>query len=281
MKPIFRNTLQTLKEEEARITLAPERVVTESRSMVSILTEHLEKLKQHVLKHGFEEPDDEIKFFRSIKPSLLGKLLYYNKIFKIESGRPIEVGNVSRKYFKNKLEKLESYYIEEVTGTDFYKYYRSESSEKDGLFFVRGHLDLLPGTCSRFFDADHRFSTYYDYQAARIIECELLYEYLHLRFSGLYDQSGNLLPEGPGDNKIVWTESKNALIELIYALQASRSVGYGKLSIRQLVSVFQMLFNIQLGDAHHAFHRMKFRSDNTSYLDRLKSSFKSHLDKDL
>lgn len=276
MKPIYRNTLQRLKEEEERITLAPERVVAESRKMVTCLHEHLEKLKDHVLKEDFENSEDEIEFFRIIKPLIFGKLLYYNKIFKIESGRPVEVGKISRKYFKSKLEKLEGYYINEVTGTDFYKYYRSESSKKDQQYFVRGNLDLLPGVRSRFFDADHRFSTYYDYEAARIIECELLYEYLHLRLSGQCDHPGNSLPE----MKILWTESKSALIELIYALHASQSVGYGKLSIRQLVTLFQIAFNIQLGDASHAFHRMKFRTGE-SYIDRLKSSLNSYKEKNL
>ncbi|WP_261511537.1 RteC domain-containing protein [Chryseobacterium paludis] len=280
MKPTFRNTLKILKEEEERITLAPERVVTESRKMMTCLHEHLEKLKECVLKEGFENTEDEIEFFRTIKPLIFGKLLYYNKIFKIEAGRPVEVGNISQKYFKGKLEKLESYYIRDIAGTDFYKYYRSESTEKDEEYFVRGHLDLLPGARSRFFDADHRFSTYYDYEAARIIECELLYEYLHLRLSGQFDQSGNSLPENLGDKKFLWTESKNALIELIYALHASQSVGYGKLSIRQLVTLFQMVFNVQLGDANHAFHRMKFRTGD-SYLDRLKSSLDSYKEKDL
>jgi hypothetical protein len=46
--------------------------------------------------------------------------------------------------------------------------------------------------------------------------------------------------------------------------------------------VFQLLFRIQLGDVHHAYHRMKDRTDSKSiFLDQLKNSLKQHMEKEL
>ncbi|EJL74339.1 RteC domain-containing protein [Chryseobacterium populi] len=277
MKTFFRNIYLRIKKEEDKISLTPEQVVVESRRMTLLLNELLQKLKEHVIKYGFEDPEDEIEFFRTLKPMVTGKLLYYNKLFRIETGRPIEMGNVGKKYFKSRLSKLESYYTKNISVSDFYRYYRSGRSDKDRSYFVRGQIDLHEGLRSRVFETDIRFSTYYDYEVARIIERDLLYEYLHFRIEGFRERSEMPDLRSFGKEKMLWTESKNALIELIYALHVSESIGYGKLGIRQITSLFQILFDIQLGDVHHAFHRMKYRRNESPYLDRLKSSLESYM----
>jgi len=51
-------------------------------------------------------------------------------------------------------------------------------------------------------------------------------------------------PENSKD--IFWTESKNALIELIYALYAAAAISHGKISVRKISLMFQILFGITL-----------------------------------
>lgn len=88
--------------------------------------------------------------------------------------------------------------------------------------------------------------------------------------------------EVPEDKEFYWTESKNALIELLYALHAARSISGGRVGIRKITGILQVLFRIDLGDIHHAFHRMKVRSGTrTVFLDRLKMSLEEYMDKDL
>ena len=86
--------------------------------------------------------------------------------------------------------------------------------------------------------------------------------------------------ESPKD--IFWTDSKNALIELIYALYASGVITNGKIGIGKISLVFQILFHAELGDIHHAFHRMKTRAGSrTAFLDQLKIALEEYMDKDL
>lgn len=81
--------------------------------------------------------------------------------------------------------------------------------------------------------------------------------------------------------QLVWTESKNALIELIYAIHTNGSILNGNVSIKKITAIMQSIFNIELGDIHHAFHRMKCRSDSRiTYLDQLKKSLNEYMDKD-
>lgn len=81
---------------------------------------------------------------------------------------------------------------------------------------------------------------------------------------------------GDASKDISWTNSQNALIELIYALYASKSIAYGKIGIRKLALIFQILFRTPLNDIHHSFHRMKTRAGSrTAFLDQLKISSKN------
>jgi|SRR5690606_13447836 len=81
---------------------------------------------------------------------------------------------------------------------------------------------------------------------------------------------------------ILWTDTKNALIELIYALYANSSLSNGKIGIRKISLTLERMFQISLGDLHHSFHRMKYRAGSrTTFLDQLKSSLEEYMDKDL
>lgn len=81
---------------------------------------------------------------------------------------------------------------------------------------------------------------------------------------------------------IYWTDSKNALIELVYALHASGAVSNGRVGISKLAMLFEMAFSIKLGDLHHSFHRMKDRSGSKTYfLDQLTTNLEKYMHKDL
>ena len=68
-----------------------------------------------------------------------------------------------------------------------------------------------------------------------------------------------------------WTATKNDLIELVYALQQIKAISYRKVSINKIITIFDKIFNIDLKDSHHAFHRMKTRAKSrTVFLDELK-----------
>jgi hypothetical protein len=56
-----------------------------------------------VLQTGFKDEQQEINFFKNIKPQILGKLIYYNKVFRIETTCPVSTGRIHQSYFENQL----------------------------------------------------------------------------------------------------------------------------------------------------------------------------------
>ena len=74
-----------------------------------------------------------------------------------------------------------------------------------------------------------------------------------------------------------WTDSKSALIELIYALYAKGSINNGDLDIRELTRYFEGLFNVKLPDVYRTFQDIKLRQNPTKYLNSLISSLENKI----
>ena len=281
MKYSLDKILLEIHNKEDKILSQSKRLIDEAYEMTLYLQDLLGSVKKYLIEEGFKNDEEEIHFFRSIKPQILGKLIYYNKIYRIETTCPVSNGKMYYSYFSGQLANLKREYIEHICNSDFYRYYRSGRTDRDNTYFKRGNINYHDGLNSIVFEIDPEFSTFFDYKTARIISNELLYTYLLTKINP--DESPDVILQKPESSKdIFWTDSKNAIIELIYALYASGVISHGKIGIRKISLMFQILFRIPLGDLHHAFHRMKTRSGSrTSFLDQLKFSLEEYMDKDL
>ncbi|WP_177765115.1 RteC domain-containing protein [Flavobacterium sp. I3-2] len=280
---VFNDKLNIIRKKEQKISFTSSSIIEESYQMILLLKDLLLELKTIVLTKGFKTEMEEIYFFKIVKPEVLGKLIYYNKVYRIETGCPVNNGKLFIKYFTKHLEQLKTSYKEYVCNSDFYKYYKSKRTDLDSKFFRLNQIDLHGGLNSIVFEIDEKFSTYYDYKVSRIISNDLLYEYLIQRMDS--EEKPSIFQNQPVDgyNKdVFWTDSKNALVELIYALHASGAVSNGRVGISKMSMVFEIIFRVKLGDLHHSFHRMKDRSGSkTAFLDHLKANLEKYMDNGL
>jgi|SRR5690554_129949 len=281
MKHSLQHIILEIHNKEDKILSQSKRHIDEAYEMTLYLQELLFDVKKDIVDEGFKNDTEEIQFFRTIKPQILGKLIYYNKVYRIETTCPVNNGKMYYSYFSTQLANLKREYIEHICNTDFYRYYRSGRTDRDHIYFKRGNINYHDGLNSIVFEIDAEFSTFYDYRTARIIANELLYTYLLTKINP--DENPDAISQKPGNSKdIFWTDSKNALIELTYALYASGAISHGKIGVRKISMMFQILFGITLGDLHHAFHRMKTRAGSrTAFLDQLKISLEEYMDKDM
>lgn len=279
-KGVFKNVLLQIQKEEQNQSLQSNSI-KEAKEMITFLQNTIQNLKEKVLNNGFENEIEEINFFKIIKPQILGKLIYYNKVFRIETTCPVNEGKLYQRYYESQLKILKHEYEENICNKDFYQYYRAGRTDRDHIYFKLGQINYHDGLKSGVFEIDLSFSTYYDNKIARIIANELLYTYLITKIS-LEENPDMILMNKDSGKNISWTNSQSALIELIYALYASNSISHGNIGIRKLALIFQVLFRTPLNDIHHAFHRMKTRAGSrTAFLDQLKSSLEDYMDKDL
>jgi hypothetical protein len=82
------------------------------------------------------------------------------------------------------------------------------------------------------------------------------------------------------DQDFNWTDSKSAIIELIYALHANKSINKGKCDIRELTAYFEKVFNVKINDIYRGFQDIKSRNSQTKYIDSLKTALQDKIDDD-
>ena len=115
MEIVLSKILSEIRHQEDKLSSKMMRTTDEAYQMTLFLN-------AKVLKDGFDNEQQEIDFFKNIKPQVLGKLIYYNKIFRIETTCPVSNGRIHHSYFENQLKILKSEYKESISNEDFYRY---------------------------------------------------------------------------------------------------------------------------------------------------------------
>jgi len=228
----------------------------------------LQTLKEYICNNPFQTPDEEIIFFKETKPSIYSKLIYFVEVFKIESKRPIGNFCHQKKYLLREQKKLCSFFNENV---DFYTYCRNKSTHLDEKYFLRNKLDIHLCLDDYFFNSDPCFSTSHDYKVARILANDMLNTYLNDELQSL-DQKNDQPHSEISKCKSEWTDPKIGLIELGYALVAKGCINNGSCDIKEIIHLFETIFNIDLGDFYRTFLEIKTRQNPTKFLDSLRSA---------
>lgn len=247
--------------------------------VVEFLQRSLEDLRTYIVNHPFSNKEEEIYFFKHIKPEVLSRLLYFTEIYNTEMRKPHGSIEVLKKYYNDRLDELTSYF---ESNLDFYQYYRSKATHLDNHYFVRGHIDfkLCPNCVP--YDRDPEFSTCYDHKAAQILANDMLCIYLNKKLHGVDKQviiskSRSFLPEHP----FRWTATKIAAVELGYAIYAAGVLNNGQADIKEIMTFMEASFQIDLGDYYRTYITMKDRKkDRTSFLNSLIKSLLKKMDED-
>jgi len=237
-----------------------------SEQALKVLLPSLDLLKNFFLSHAFASQEEEIAFFKHIKPQFVYRLIYYNEVYHIEMGKPQGGEKAIRKFLNQELGKLQQFYAENQS---FYKYYRMGSSYLDYIYFVRSEPDISFTLDSTYFHADPRFSTPYDYKTAKVIANEWLQHYLE---GALQRLDGRAAPEEkPDQQPLQWTSSKVSLVELIYALHSEGAFNQGTAALKDVAQFFEKIFDVELGQYHRAYIEMRLRkNDRTKFLNSLR-----------
>jgi hypothetical protein len=266
------NQLQTIDLEESDL-------IKKAQKSILCLKNALTQLKAFCVQHTFSDEHEEIHFFKKTKPELFSKLIYYVKIFNIESRRPTGSREIQEAYLKHELEKLTFFFSNHL---EFYQYYRMDSTYFDDRYFMRGKEDLHLYQDSLMFYVDPDFSTSHDYMVAKIIANDRLEVFLKTELDALFIKANNPNWGHIGDSvqNIQWTDSKTSLVELIYALYASGSLNNGHCEIRELASFFEQAFNVKFTDIYHTYIEIKNRTNPVRYIDNLKAALLRKMEED-
>jgi len=260
--------MQLVDIQMADIELNKKDIIPDCRTMIHLLKEKLTEMKVFLQSHPFENEADEITFFKFQKPTLLGRLIYFHKILRIESQCPLDIGELD-KYYEKQQEEQKLFFDRHVA---FFQYYRSGSTYRDTHYFLRGRqedvidVDICP------FDEDFEFSTGYDLLVARIVAMELLYAFFSFRRTYLQNgDDGGLVHLLKVKGSYKWTGSVVELAELIYALDCVKCINKGEAPIAELATFFGILFGVDMRECYGNYTDMKRRKNEsrTYFLDKM------------
>jgi len=262
----YEQTLEKLIGDLYDLNMNTGDAIESSEKAVETCLDAINNIKKHFKSNPVKIQEDEIKFFKEIKPQFLSKLIFHIKIYNMESLIPNECKNSREEAYNTELKKIKKYANQ---NQNFYRYFRTNSTHLDHKYFVRGNQDLKLKLKSNTFESDPEFSTSHDFILSKIIANTILQKHIEDKLATLNtSHSPQFLLNKPMIN---WTSSKVALIELIYALHTTNSFNHGESDIKEIAKLIEQTFNIDLGDYYRAFLEIRMRkTGRTKYLDSLK-----------
>jgi hypothetical protein len=152
------------------------------RSSIEICEKTIAELKDSLESGSLKTEQEEINFFKHIKPLFYCQLIYFLKLYRIEINRPPGGKEILHAYLDSEGRKLNRFFNRHK---EFYRYYRSGSSYFDETYFVRNKRQLSFLTNQYCFDADNNFSTNYDLTVAKLLAHEEVKAFLENEIASL------------------------------------------------------------------------------------------------
>ena len=271
MKVFTETLLHNLKQQLNFLHLELHEPIRYSEEAINIIMPAFEKLQAWCIKYTFSK-EEEITFFRRIKPQFTSKLIYYNTIYTIESNKPVG-SKPLRRYYKAERDKRTTFLKE---NSEFYRYYRCNGQYLDHKYFLRGNLELALGLDNTIFHSDRRFSTSHDHLLSLIMAHEQVIIFLEETISKLKNKRNHFEATS---RTLKWTGSKVGIIELIYALQTEGVFNHGTTDLKEIISFFSKSFDIDLAQFHRTYFEICSRkSDRTKFLRSLNKTLERRMD---
>lgn len=129
---------EMMREVDGRVSaidLNGKHIIKDCQINIVFLREQLTKLRALMQSAPFSNEGEEIDFFKHYKPMLLGRLIYFHEILRIESQRPLGEDTLDE-YYEKQQEEQKMFFDRHVA---FFQYYRSGATYMDKFYFLRGN----------------------------------------------------------------------------------------------------------------------------------------------
>ncbi len=279
MEKFTNRHLDEIEKQINKIERDEKNEITKSTRILKFLESKLGELKKFIVKYDFKSEEEEIQFFKEIKPKIVSKLIYYMSVYKIEINRPKGSCSTIETYLLTELDLLKHFFDCNI---EMYHYFRMGGTHFDKIYFLRNRDTDIPMNIACFyFECDVRFSTVYDYKIAKIMANDLLELYIKSQLVKLKENTETEQEVHPVHKTCeTWTASKTDLAELIYALDTAKCINHGNINLKALTTYLEDIFNVSIGDIYRIYLEIRDRKGSrTQFLDRLKDKLTERMDK--
>lgn len=244
---------------------------------IEIANNSLSKLKELVEQEDFENVPEEIDFFKNIKPCPMSYLIYFSEMRSCESRKPKAGESFQLRFFEKELRKINKFFYR---NNDFVQYMEQGHSYMDHQLFTRNHRKNFPFTPTINYYQYPEFSSSHDMLWAKI---QAMYRLIHYIREAIASLKPGMIENFASQQHpvLLWSGSKTALVELIYALYASGDLNHGTSEISSIAASFEDFFNIKLDNIYKTYSEIKARKNRRSkYLENLIVNLEAKMNKD-
>lgn len=214
-----------------------------AKKAAKLIMNTFSSFRQQIREKGFKQDEDEIYFFRTIKPKIHAYLNFFSILSDIERAKYHKSDDELKNLIESKFRMFRHLHGEYL---DFVTYYMEGMTHLDRQYFLRSTEIHRITRHSATMMVDPEFSTTYDIVAADILTHQMLKKHL-------FPDQENLKTKIPAAPKMKWTMSKSDFIEFVYGIQASNAVNYGDVEIIELCQALQSIFKIHIDDPYRIF----------------------------
>lgn len=132
MEEIANKILQEMKENLNEINA--QTVIQRAEMGYQIAKRAVQKLNLAVMGYQFQSSEEEIRYFKHIRPKLLRELIYYTELYDLEALKPLGDNKAIKHYLKRAVMQFRQYFNRNQS---FYNYCRTGKAYMDHLYFVR------------------------------------------------------------------------------------------------------------------------------------------------
>lgn len=238
----------------------------------------LKELKEHILKHPFKDADEEIRFFKHIKPRFYCLRIYYLEWYNIRTSLPAGDAAILKVFYKDELKVVQRFFRQMAF---HYQYYKLGATELDSLYFLRG-MEVQSVLIPELPDLELEFSTSQDYLFSKIMAYELLQDFLLKETSRLDNPDGTGEPEVKLP-KLQWTGEQVNLVELIYGIYYTGQLNHGNVEVKEIIELIETVFQVNIKAVYHVFGNIRRRKSiaPTAFLDKMREAILKRIDEDL
>lgn len=227
------------------------------------------QLLAFVNANAFATREEEMSFFRTMKPYTGSLLQYYNSLLRLELSKPAGSFDMLYRYYGQEQEGIRRFYEENKF---LVSYYRSGETFLDDKLFVRVEGTVGAGIGNP--PQDGSLSSLCDSFVTAFLSNERLACWLNDAMAPRPDK-----PASSQAGSMKWTDSKASLVELLYALHRRGSLNSGQASLKDIAGFLEGMLGVDLGNYYRTFQELRIRkTGRTSYLDNLKRGLIQYMD---
>lgn len=239
---------------------------------IQLCRDALNSTREHVVQKGFKNQQEECRFFKTIKPLIVGNLIFYLNVIHISINKPLGTFKEQNNFHREYIAEMGNYFREH---REMYQYYRRNLSYLDVEYFTRKATTAAWYCDSLTSFIDVEFCTARDMVYAQIIGNLKTITYLKRE---ICSKKKKTTKNTDNLSTLKWTGAKVDLVELVYALHSSGIINNGRADLKEIAQAFENIFQTTLGDYYRTFLEIRMRKNNqTKLLDFLKTCIQNKI----